>query len=81
MTTDTAPRLVDQPTAAPTRKLTAATVGGGTIGGAVAQLAITGLEWLMGAPMDAATAGAVATLVVALVGLVTGYVVRERAAD
>jgi hypothetical protein len=70
--------LIDQPTSAPTRKLTAATVGGGTLGGAVAQLTIVGIEHLTGAPMDAATAGAVATLVVALVGLVSGWLVRER---
>lgn len=62
--------LVNQPTALPSRKVTAATTGGVT-----ASLLIWAASSFLGWQLSAEEAG----LLVSAVALVTGYIVRERA--
>lgn len=65
---DRAP-LVDQPTATPTRKVTAA-----TLGAAAATLVVYALTAFAGADVPPGVEGALATLL----AMAAGYVVRER---
>ena len=71
--------MINQPTAAPTRKVAAGALGSGVVGVPLAALIVGGLS-AAGFELPAGTEAALGALLSSAIGFIAAYFTRERAA-